>query len=121
MNIRRLIKFLLCICCAYFISSCGIYNKDSYLKSFENFIVEIEQKKSFTSDELTSIKKNYLDYSETYYNKYEEELSTSEEEFIVELKARYYTVMAKQGLKDVGNVLKDLGEQASEFINDIFE
>ena len=62
-----------------------------------------------------------MDYSETYYNKYEEELSTSDEEFIVELKARYYTVMAKQGLKDVGNVLKDLGEQASEFINDILE
>ena len=121
MNTRRLIKFLFCICCAYFISSCGTNSKESFLKSFENFIVEIEQKQNFSSDELTIIKKDYLDYSETYYNKYEEELSTSEEEFILELKARYYTVMAKQGLKDVGNVLKDMGEQASEFINDILE
>jgi len=48
-------------------------------------------------------------------------LSSDDEELILELKARYYATMAKQGLKDVGNALKDLGEQASEFINDILE
>lgn len=118
---RRLFKLLFCFGCAIFIISCGIHDKDSYLKSFESFIVDIEQTNSFSNDEITSIKKDYLDYTETYYNKYENELSSNDEQLILELKARYYTVMAKQGLKDVGSALKDLGEQASEFINDILE
>ena len=119
MNYRRLFKLPFGICCALFISSCGVNSKKSYLESFENFIVEIEETKSISSEEMTSIKKDYLDYTETYYHKYENELSSADEELIVELKARYYTAMAKQGLKDVGSAIKDLGEQASEFINDM--
>lgn len=91
------------------------------MNSFEKFIERIEQTKKFSPEETTSIKKDYLDYTETYYHKYEDELSSADEKLIIELKARYYTVMAKQGLKDMGNTIKDLGEQASEFINDILE
>lgn len=121
MNIRRLISSFLCLCMVVLFISCGINTKEAYLKSFENFVIGIEQKKSFSSEELTSIKKKYLDFSETYYNKFENELSSNDEDLILELKTRYYAVMAKQGLKDVGSALKDLGEQASEFINDILE
>ena len=121
MNMRRLINSILCLCLTAISVSCGINTKESYLKSFEDFVVDIEQTKSFSEDELTEIKKEYLDFSETYYNKFENELSSDDEELILELKARYYATMAKQGLKDVGNALKDLGEQASEFINDILE
>ena len=77
--------------------------------------------KNISAEELTSIKKRYLDFAETYYNKYENELSVSEEEMILELKARYYAVLAKQGVKDIGETIKELGKQASEFINDILE
>ena len=103
------------------VTSCGINSKESYLSSFQNFITDIEQTKIFSDDKLTEVKKRYLDFSETYYNKYENELSTHEEELILELKARYYAVIAKQGLKGVGETIKDLGEQASEFINDILD
>ena len=118
---RRLIYPFLCLCIAVIVTSCGIDSKESYLRSFENFITDIEETKTFSDEELTEIKKEYLDFTETYYNKFENELSTYEEEMILELKARYYAVMAKQGLKDVGKTLMDLGEQASEFINDILE
>lgn len=117
----RFIRMLSCFLLTTFLFSCGINDKESYLKSFENFIVDIEMEKSISAEELTSIKKRYLDFTETYYNKYENELSVSEEEMILELKARYYAVMAKQGLKDIGKTIKELGEQASEFINDIIE
>ena len=117
----RLPIILACFFLFFFVTACGINDKESYLDSFENFIVNIEQTKKFSKDDITKIKKDYLDYTETYYHKYENEFSVSEEEFIVELKARYYAVMAKQGLKDVGESLKELGEQASEFINDILE
>lgn len=118
---RRLHRLLLCIGCVIIISSCGIYNKDSYLKSFEEFIVEMEQKDRFSDAEITSAKKDFLDYTETYYRKYENELSNNDKEQIIKFKARYYAVMTKQGLKEVGSSLKELGEQASEFINNILE
>jgi hypothetical protein len=118
---RRLIKSLLCICLVVVTSSCGINNKNSYLAKFETFIVELEKSKDISKDELTSIKKDYLDFTETYYNKFESELTDSDKELILDLKTRYYTVMAKRELKGVGDILKDLGEQASEFINEILE
>lgn len=121
MNMCRLLKLLFCISCVFVVFSCGINSKDSYLKSFEKFIEKIEQTESFSSAEITSIKKKYLDYSETYYHKYEAELSNIEEGRIIELKARYYAVLTKQGIMDVSDTLKDLGEQASEFINEILE
>lgn len=118
---RRLIKSLLCICLVVVTSSCGINNKNSYLAKFETFIVELEKSKDISKDELTSIKKDYLDFTETYYNKFESELTDNDKELILELKTRYYTVMAKRDLKGVGDILKDLGEQASDFINEILE
>ena len=121
MNKRGFIKLLLCFSLAIITSSCGINNKESYLKSFESFVVELEESKDISKNELTSAKKEYLDFTETYFNKFESELSDHDKDFILELTSRYYTIMAKQGLKDVGNVLKDLGEQASEFINEILE
>ena len=118
---RGLIKMLLCFCTLVVVSSCAINNKESYLNSFENYIVKIEGTDKFSKDDLTSVKKKYLDFTETYYNRFENELSSRDKELILELKARYYAVMAKQGLKDVGETLKDLGEQASELINEILE
>ena len=118
---RGFIKLLLCFSLVIITSSCGIYNKESYLKSFEKFVVKLEESKNMSKKELTSAKKEYLDFTETYYNNFESELSDDDKELILSLKGRYYTIMAKQGLKDVGNVLKDLGEQASEFINEILE
>lgn len=118
---RRLSKLLLSICFAIIITSCGINSKNSYLTEFENFIVELEKSKEISKDELTSVKKDYLDFTETYYNKFESELTDNDKELILELKTRYYTVMAKRELKGVGDILKDLGEQASDFINEILE
>ena len=115
------IKLLLCFSLVIITSSCGINNKESYLKKFEKFVVELEESKNISKDELTIAKKEYLDFTETYYNKFESELSDNDKDLILELKGRYYTIMAKQGLKDVGNALKDLGEQASDFINEILK
>ena len=120
-NMGRLLKILACFIFIFIASACGISDKESYLESFESFIIEIEQRKQLTPNEITSIKKDYLDFSETYYNKYELELSQADKEMILELKTRYYTALAKQGMKDFGESLKELGEQASEFINDILE
>ena len=117
----RFVKLLLSICLVVITSSCSINNKNSYLTEFERFIVELEKSKDISKDELTSVKKDYLDFTETYYNKFESELTDNDKELILELKTRYYTVMAKRELKGVGDILKDLGEQASDFINEILE
>jgi hypothetical protein len=52
-------------CCKYFLlltlvlSSCGINSKKSYLDSFEDFVAEIEACETITSEQITSIKKDY--------------------------------------------------------------
>ena len=114
-----LVRTFLILSVIILLSACGINSKDSYLESFEEFVVKVEKSENFSEEDLTSIKKEYLDYTETYYNKYKEELTSTEKELIVKLKARYYAVMAKQELKDVGSALKDLGEQANDLINNM--
>jgi hypothetical protein len=84
-------------------------------------VSELEAVKSFSNDELTSAKKEYLDFTETYYDKYEAELSSEDKRLIVELKARYYAVLAKHKLKGVEESLNEFGEQASEFIEEIMK
>lgn len=116
-----LVKTFLILSIVVLLSACGINSKDSYLESFERFVVKIEKYENISEEDLTSIKKEYLDYTETYYNKYKEELTSTEKEIIVKLKARYYAVMTKQGLKDVGSALKDLGEQANDLINNMLK
>lgn len=116
-----LVRTFLILSVIILLSACGINSKDSYLESFEEFVVKVEKSENFSEEDLTSIKKEYLDYTETYYNKYKEELTSTEKEFVVKLKARYYAVMAKQGLKDVGSALKDLGEQANDLINNMLK
>lgn len=121
MNKLPLLCKIFCLVFIATLSACGINSKESYLESFEEFVVRIEMDEDITGDKLTSAKKEYLDYTETYYNKYKEELTSTEKELIVKLKARYYAIMVKHGLKDASSTLKDLGEQASELINNILE
>lgn len=112
---------VLCSCFIVTLFGCGINSKKTYLESFEKFVVRIEIDENITEEELTSVKKEYLDYTETYYNRFKGELTDTEREVVIKLKARYYAVMTKQGLKDVSGTLKDLGEQANDFINNLLQ
>lgn len=114
-------------CCKYFLlltlvlSSCGINSKKSYLDSFEDFVVDIESCETITSEQITSIKKDYLDYSETYYNQYEPELTDADKRRISKLKVRYYKVLARYEMQEVEGVINDLKDKANEFVNNILE
>lgn len=103
------------------LSSCGINNKKSYLNSFEDFVVDIEACETITSKQITSIKKDYLDYSETYYYKYEPELTDADKSRISKLKVRYYKVLARHEMQEVEDVINDLKDKANEFVNNILE
>ena len=103
------------------LSSCGPISKERYLNSFEKFVERFESCESVNPEEFTSIKKDYLDYTETYYYKFEEELTVDERDLISDLKVRYYKVVAKHEMQDVENALIELKDKAHEFINHILE
>jgi len=119
---RQILKILLCACVVILFMACGRVNsKEAYLESFDKFVTQLEKKDSIPQQELTSIKKDYLDYAETYYNKYKEEMTSDEKGQVIKLKARYHSVIAKQGFKDVEKALEELGGQAGDLINSIFK
>lgn len=103
------------------LSSCSPISKERYLNSFEKFVEHIESCESINPEEFTLIKKEYLDYTETYYYKFEKELTEDDMDLIADLKVRYYKVVAKHEMRDVENALMDLKEKANEFINHIIE
>ena len=69
MNKRGFIKLLLFLSLVIITSSCGINNKESYLNSFERFVVELEEAKNISKEELTSAKKEYLDFIKMRYER----------------------------------------------------
>lgn len=112
------------VCFIFFIvclTSCVSTSKERYLDSFGDFIVDIESIEYISPNEFTTIKKKYLDYTETYYYKFEDELTEDDMDLIADLKVRYYKVVAKQEMKDVENALMDFKEKANKFINHIIE
>lgn len=102
------------------LTSC-VYNKSSYLAAFESFVEDLEQREELTDAQYTDVKKEYLDYSETYYNKYRDDLTRADKSKVNELKVRYYTALAKLGMGDVMDELENFKNQASEFLNGLFE
>ena len=118
-KLKRFRKYFLLLVLG--LSSCGINSVESYLNSFEEFVEDFESCETITSETITSIKKEYLDYTETYYSKFEPELTDMDKERISRLKIRYYKVLAKYEMKDIDNALNDIKEKTNEFINQILE
>lgn len=118
-KLKRFRKYFLLLVLG--LSSCGINSVENYLNSFEEFVEDFESCETITSETITSIKKEYLDYTETYYSKFEPKLTDMDKERISRLKIRYYKVLAKYEMKDIDNALNDIKEKTNEFINQILE
>ncbi|MFI3281410.1 MAG: hypothetical protein R3Y44_05505 [Rikenellaceae bacterium] len=122
MKILLKTTFLALVCaivCSCVGGKVGVFNKESYLESFENFITEIEAMEEASPSQLTEVKKSYLDYSETYYYKYQQDLSASESRTVDKLKIRYYKVMATYGLNEFGSEVEKITNKVVDFFNEI--
>ncbi|MDL2309550.1 hypothetical protein LJC39_00275 [Parabacteroides sp. OttesenSCG-928-B22] len=100
-------------------TSCGVYNKDSYVKSFESFIVGLEKKESFTEEEWEKIGTRFVEYSETHYEEYKDKLTSADRKKIGELRARYLKFLTIHHIEKAGKSLKDLGEEAAGFLKEL--
>lgn len=105
---------------AFLLSSC-VYNKASYLNSFKDFVEKVENMDSMTDTDFDAIDREFSEYTEKYYDQYKEDLTREDKEEIVFLKARYYQALARHGVKNLGEKLDELGEEALDFINDILK
>ncbi len=110
------IRFTSMLFCVLLFSSC-ILNKDTYLKSFEKFVQDVELKEHLNESDYEKIDKQYTEFTESYYQKYIEELTMQDKTKIVKLKVRYYKSLARHGLKNAGNKLNEIGDEALEFMD----
>jgi len=101
------------------LSSCGVYNKDSYLKSFESFLVDLEKKETLKEKELDEITVQYEEYSKTYYNKYKDELTSADRKKIGVFKTRYLKVLTIHHVNRAGKTLKELQKEVSGFFRGV--
>ncbi len=118
-----ILLFILAIggaCCALFLRT-QVYNSTSYIKSFEKFIVELEQKSALTDSEYAEIKKKYIDYSEIYFEKYKSELTEADKSTIFDLKRRYYTTLASIGSDAIIDDVKGFLNKTTEFFKLLFD
>ncbi len=115
-----ILKLIIIAVATIFITSC-VYSPNSYLAAFESFVENLEQRTEITPAEYTEIKKDFLDYSETYYYKYSSELTKEQQKQVNDLKFRYYKIIGTNQLDDVLKDLESLGNQAIDYINKILE
>ncbi len=121
---KRLITLLLILAiggaCALFFTT-QVYSSTSYVKSFEKFIIELEQKETLSDVEYAEVKKEFIDYSEIYYEKYKAKLTDDEKSMILDLKRRYYVTLASIGSEEIINDIKGIASKATELFKQLFE
>ncbi|MBQ8594049.1 MAG: hypothetical protein IJ467_07165 [Bacteroidaceae bacterium] len=104
MKILRNLACAIIACCMF---SC-VYNKASYLDSFESFVEEIEQSEKITEEDYKEIEVEYKKFIEDYYNEYKDELDAEEKAKVVKLKARFHAAVATHSINDAADFVKGL-------------
>ncbi|MBN1184240.1 MAG: hypothetical protein JXB49_18265 [Bacteroidales bacterium] len=76
-------------------------SKESYLKKFESFINEVEiEYHEYNGEDWDKADKKYQRFSENWYDKFKEDLTTSEKLTVMGFESRYYLYKAAYSAKD---------------------
>lgn len=112
------ILFLLGMVGILSLSSCGITNKDDYMKSFDSFVTEVEKKKEITEREYKRMSAQYEEYARNYYDKYKSQLSAQELSNVAKMKVRYVKALAQRHINDAGDAIDNITDDAEKAAND---
>ena len=80
--------YLLLMAILFLLSSC-VTNKEDYLSDFEKFVQEVEAKKTISEDEMKKVSAQFQVYSQKYYDKFKEAMTTEDVEEVARLEVRY--------------------------------
>ncbi len=110
------IHYLLLLTLLVTLSSC-VTNKEGYLAEFEKFVQGVEEKKSISEDEMKSISAKFEVYSQKYYDKFKDTMSSEDLQEVTRLEVRYYKALARNGFNEVKNQLKKAATAIEEIFN----
>ncbi len=122
-------SYLMILCSVFMIASCGVQSKESYLEDYGSFIAKVSKEyKNYDATDWKNTNKKYKLLSETYYDKFEDQLTFKEDLIITkyEFQYAYYSLFA-QSSKDIKEPFekedfKELREKVKYFIdNDLKE
>lgn len=93
-----------------FVTSCDQVpplNKKMYMERFEKFLQEVEKKgEELKKDQWEEKDKKFRKYSEVYFERFKDELSTEEKDKINQLRGKYVGLKARYTTKKQFNVFK---------------
>lgn len=120
-NMTRKICYFILATLIFLLGSCAKYSKKSYLKSFERFVEKVEMSSDLSDKQLEKIEDEFKLYSETYYEKFERDLTPSEKGFVTKLETKYFKAMMKYEEQEIYEELEVFKEQVNGFFEGMFD
>jgi hypothetical protein len=97
-----------------------VFTKQQYFSKFEKFVAQTEgEYMNYDDDAWKKADGEFKKLSETYFSRFEKEISTDEQLRIDKLIGRYYSYVAKFQAAKVQNKLKRIYNQAEGFIENV--
>ena len=114
--------FVISIIALIQISCDAFYSKQTYLKDFEQFVINTEQNHSEYNDiDWENSDVEFKQYTDELYQKVYNELNESDQQQIGKLKARYEKVKFKYELKNTIQSIKDGIQQTVGAIEEVLD
>ncbi len=137
MDMKTLVKINLLGIVMMLMFSCAPTSKEKYMERLQSFIEEVSlEHKTYTPEDWAKIDEKYEKFAGEWYQKFESELTFTEELKVQKHKLKYafYKALSEgkttldelmqsvdvEGIKkDIDNTAKDIKDTAEEFVNSI--
>lgn len=97
-------------------------NKNSYLNKFETFVSSVEQGcANYSTEDWAGADAQFQAFAETEYQKYENKLTSEDQNQLGRLSARYAKVRYKSALRQTGDYIENVINTVEEFVDEFDE
>lgn len=97
-------------------------NKNSYLNKFETFVSTVEQGcANYSTEDWAGADAQFQAFAETEYQKYENKLTSEDQNQLGRLSARYAKVRYKSALRQTGDYIENVINTVEEFVDEFDE
>lgn len=121
MNKNRIEKIIFILVSIVFITmSCSFDTKEAYLQNFSDFISDIENNaQTYTEEDWKTKEIEYNKFIGEKYEQFRTQFTDEEQQTIGKLKARYFKIVLKSGLKQFEEDIKEGAKQIEGFIEEL--
>jgi|GEM_PF-2069348 len=108
---------VLLLCAIFFSCGDGVNSKESYVKSFDEFVQANEKTENVSQKDMDKNSAKFDKFVGEYYQKYGSQLTEEEKAQIEALKLRYAKAVVVQKAKLVGGAVEDAANKATDAVD----